>query len=98
MPTEDTGALTHDGGAAPQAKLNHLDTDMEARDHGTLRLPDCAKPAQTERRYHQGETQGFCATCALWVFEKDIYACPKGDRDLITEAKAHWAARGRKRK
>lgn len=71
-----------------------LDTDMDARKPSTA-VGDCTKPAQTERRWREGEIQGFCAGCALWVFEKDIYACPKGDRDLITEAKVHWAARGR---
>lgn len=70
--------------------MTDLDTDMDARKPSAA---DCTKGAQTERRYHQGEVQGFCAGCQLWVFEKDIYACPKGDRDLITEAKAHWAAK-----
>lgn len=71
-----------------------LDTDTDAKKPSTA-VGDCTKPPQTERRYHQGEIQGFCAGCQLWVFERDIRACPTGERDLITEAKAHWTARKR---
>jgi hypothetical protein len=69
-----------------------LDTDMDARKPSTA-VGDCTKPPQTERRYHQGEAQGFCSGCALWVFEKDIAACPLGKRDLAVEAKADKEAR-----
>lgn len=56
-------------------------------------MPDCTKPPQTERRWREGETQGFCAGCELWVFEQDIRACPLGRRDLAVEAKVDRIAK-----
>lgn len=56
-------------------------------------MSDCTKPAQTERRWRDGEIQGYCAGCALWVFERDIRACPVGRRDMAVETKADRIAK-----
>jgi hypothetical protein len=78
--------------AVPSEVLDEL-VDRRAALQAQLKAALCTKPAQTERRYHQGEIQGFCAGCELWVFERDIYACPLGKRDLAVEARADKEAR-----